>query len=503
MAHYNISWLLAVCVGASCIGLAGGCTGEVGGTPQPPPGPTDPEPQQVPSGLTVTPSTSVCTELLGGERLLSVSPEGHAWLGREGDEGVLVRVLDAFGGVMTETATSLDLGEVVEARAWSASDAALISDKALFRIEDFSRVQVSTPEGFLAPASLCGDPTAGGVLVSNGTVYEQRANAWWSWKPSADAADLPSSIVQYDGQCHGSDDIMWLTSESGALYRVTAADYTQPVQFPDLVSVAATEGLVAALVSNRLWTSTSSGQGEQAWQAWTFTGPMPTSIVASGGVLWTVSGPELLRFDGVEWRSVAHEMKEPMAVLAAHESGIWTLGESTVCHATLGETVRIEGLTPYTRSTELDYQLSVIASDGLAPSGSVDDKPFELERDEETAAYIGKARLDTLGWHLVVLETSSARRELWVKRLPEVERTWEADIKPIFEQSCASSTCHHAGSEDPPDLASYEAWTSFAADIRTRVVQGKSMPPPANVGPEWGDDQIVTIQEWLEGGMLP
>lgn len=412
-------------------------------------------------------------------------------------------MLDAFGGTLAETTKSLDLGDVAETRAWSGSDAALISDETLFRIEDFSRVQVSTPEGFLAPASLCGDPTAGGVLVSNGVVYEQRADAWWSWLPVADAADLPSSIVQYDGQCHGSDDTMWLASASGALYRVTSADYTKPVQFSGLVSVAATEGMLAALVSDRLWVSTTSGQGEEAWQAWTFSGPIPTSVVASGGVLWTVSGDELLRFDGVQWRSVAHEMKEPIGTIAAHESGIWTIGDTTVCHAALGETLRIEGLSPYTRSTELDYQLSVIASDGLALSGSVDDEPFELERDEETAAYLGKARLDTLGWHLVVLQTSTARRELWVKRLPEVERTWEADIKPIYEKDCASSKCHHTGSEDPPDLGSYEAWTSFAADIRTRVVESKSMPPPANVGPDWSDDRISTIQEWLEGGMLP
>lgn len=463
------------------------------------PGPPDVEPMDVPAQPEILPSTSTCSALRPGEKLVSVSPEGHAWLVVPGETSS-VRVLDAFGGELVESIEDVEIGSVAVAQAWSARDAALITQDGLWRLEDLARIELTPPSGFAAPAALCGDPAANGALVSGGKVFERRDAEWWGWDPGLTGDAAPDEVVRFDGDCQGPTDLMWLTSADGTLFRVEAAQYARPVRFEGLVDAAASGALVAILDTDELWV------GPETWQSWRFAGPVPTRVGASQGQLWMASGAQLLRFDGATWLEVSHTMTEPIEEIVAHAGGAWVAGATTVCHQAIGPTVRVAGVRPYGRDIELEHTISVRASDGAVDLAvDVDGQAVALVEGEEPGSFEGLVRLETVGWHTITVTASggAARRTIPIKRLPETSRSWAVDIEPIYQASCASSDCHGAGSTKAQEMGTYDAWKMRAAQVKTRVVDAKNMPPPANVGPEWGSDDIEVIQEWLEGGMLP
>lgn len=502
--------------GSAALALAGsalagsalaGCTGELGGsTPEEVPGPPDVTPLDVPASPEILESSASCAPLRDGEALLSVSPEGHAWLVVPGST-TSVRVLDPFGAEMMEVVEEIELTEVSAAQAWSGSDAALIASGGLWRLEDLARIELSPPEGFATPATLCGDPSHDGTLVSGGKVFERHEDPttleaqWWVWDPGFSGDEAPADVIRFDGECQSEDEVLWLTSADGTLFRVEPAHFSRPVRFAQMVSAAATGGMLAVLESDRLWV------GPEAWQSWLFPGPTPASLSASAGHLWMVSGDQLLRFDGETFVEVTHAMEEPVLQVVAHAGGVWLVGATTACHQALEPLLRVEGVRPYLQSAALDHAISVRASDETATvAATLDGEEITLTANPETGWLEGTARLDEVGWHELVLVASGAaevERTLSIKRLPEVERSWEADVSPIYQASCAGSTCHRAGSTDPPDLGSHAAWVEHADAIRAQVVQSKNMPPAANTGPDWGEGQIEIISQWLEGGMLP
>jgi hypothetical protein len=294
---------------------------------------------------------------------------------------------------------------------------------------------------------------------------------------------------------------MWLAAADGTLFQVAGSQFTRPVRFASLVDLAGSEGMLAVLESDRLWI------GPDSWQAWVFPGrTVPTALSASHGGVWMSSGSELLRFDGATWVAIEHTLEGSFERVAAHAGGAWIADDETICHVELGPTLRVEGVRPFARDVVSEYELRVRASDDeLELVADVDGTPIELTLDAESGWLSGTARLETVGWHTISFASADAsvRRELHVKRVPEVLRSWATDIEPIYQANCANSSCHKSGSSDPPDLGSLSAWTEHADDIRKRVVEARTMPPVANVGPDWGSDDIEIIQEWLEGGMLP
>ncbi|NUO52874.1 MAG: hypothetical protein HOV80_28855 [Polyangiaceae bacterium] len=490
--------LTAACVAGIFAGAVG-CTGDIGGSDEEPvPGPPKVEPKQVPAAPELITSTATCSALRPGEKLLSVSPEGHAWLVVEGSPNS-VRVLDPFETSMVEVIEDVEIAGIVAGQAWSARDAAVVTDAGLWRLDDLARIELTPPSGFAAPGALCGDPGQNGLLVSNGKVFERRLDGqWWSWNPGVEGEGAPNAIVRYDGDCQSTANLSWLTSADGTLYRVEPATFSRPVRFEGFVGAAATNDSVAVLETDMLW------MGPDAWQSWIFPGPVPTELSASAGLYWMVSGSQLLRFDGETFNEVTHGITGPIERVAAHAGGAWVVGGDKICHQATGPMVRIEGVRPFSRTTEIEIPIRVRASDASDVTATIDGTPITLVSDDE-GWLAGEARLDTVGWHTIDLAAAGggAARSVVVKRLPEVTRSWEADIAPIYQASCTNSDCHRAGSSDPPDLGSYDAWKEHSVAIRTRVLEAKTMPPAANIGPEWGDDDIETIREWLEGGMLP
>jgi hypothetical protein len=457
------------------------------------------EPKDVPASPEVVSSTATCSARRPGEVLLSVSPEGHAWLVVPGAPNS-VRVLDPFEAAMTETIEDVDVPALLDAQAWSASDAALVAEDGIWRLEEFARVSMTPPTGFELPASLCGDPGTNGVLVSAGMVFERRADQnWWGWDPGVAGDGAPAGVVRFDGECQSADDITWLTARDGTLYRVEPAQFSRPVRFASFAGAAATEGMLAILETDRLWV------GPDAWQSWIFPGPVPAEVSASGGRLWMMSGTQLLSFDGATWIEVTHGVSGAVERVAAHAGGAWLVGADAICHQAMGPMLRVEGLRPFSRSAELDHSIRVRASDAtMSVAADVDGAAIDLALDPETGWLEGDVRLGEVGWHTIGLSSAdaSAHRSILVKRLPETVRSWATDVEPIYQASCAGGLCH-GGSSDAPNLATVDAWRDKSAAIRTRVVEARTMPPPASAGPDWGDDDVEIIREWLEGGMLP
>ncbi len=73
--------------------------------------------------------------------------------------------------------------------------------------------------------------------------------------------------------------------------------------------------------------------------------------------------------------------------------------------------------------------------------------------------------------------------------------SWQEDILPIIEQSCAVSGCHNGISR--VDFRSYNSAKSNAADIRD-MTKDRSMPFDSTLP----QDQIDLIECWVNNGAL-
>lgn len=480
---------LGVAALVGCQGQLGGPDG--GGAPPPP----DAVPQAVPTDGPALAVTSSCQPLELGEALVSVSPEGHAWLVAGEGAATQVRIVDPLAPEAA-TVTTLDLPPVVQLSAWSGSDASIVAADGLWRLEDLARIELTPPEGFTAPAHLCGDPAAGGAIVSGGALFEHRADAWYGYFPGVLDGSAPAGVVSFDGACTSRDDVIWLTGGDGTLWRVAPQAVTLPVRFEGFVAAVGTTDTVAVSEPDRLWI------GPEAWQPWIFPeDAAPSPIAAAGGAVWAVADGVLYRYAEGDWASAPLD-GEPSTLLA-HAAGVWTVAGGELCHHALGAPIQIEGLRPFTRSVELEYPLTIAAVD--TPTVELDGEPVDVTAGELEGTYGALVRLTTVGWHEVVVEASGLRRTLWVKRNPEEVRSWAVDIAPIYEGSCTGAACHVAGgnANGAPDLGSYELWVAQAEAIRNRVVDAKTMPPIANQGADWGDEQVAIVAQWLEGGQQP
>ncbi len=482
-----------------------GCTGHIGDLPSAPP-PPDVLTNNVPVAPKLVTSTGFCVSLSADEKLWSVSPEGHAWLARATSEQFELRVVDPFTP-NTPTTSTLALPNVQSVQAWSAGDAAIIADGRLWRLENMARIQMESPTSMAPPATLCGNPGTNGFLLAQGAVYERRDEQWWVWSPDVSAARAPSSMARYEGECQSTKNITWLGSADGTLWKLQPAVVSQPVRFTSLRQVAATDDLLLVLEEDRMWV------GPDSWSVWAFPNGTPQQLSASGGQVWMMSGEQLLRFDGTNFVEVEREGNATITEVHAYAGGVWLVSEGEVCHRKTAPIIRVQGVLPYARSLEFDYPIAVKSSDAAAQlSAGMDGQDIPLTLDADTGWWEGDARLDNVGWHQLQFVAAgevsngggAAVRNMAVKRLTEVQRSWANDIQPIYLANCSDAGCHQPGaSGNTPDLSTYEAWVTLADDIRKRVVQAKTMPPIAKQKPQWGDEPIKVISQWLEGELLP
>ena len=80
---------------------------------------------------------------------------------------------------------------------------------------------------------------------------------------------------------------------------------------------------------------------------------------------------------------------------------------------------------------------------------------------------------------------------------PSSATTWQRELAPVFSRSCAA--CHLPNGIANVDLSSAEAWTRKRAEIRTRVLEEKSMPPR---GHSLSDIDREVVRRWIGAGSL-
>jgi hypothetical protein len=474
------SILLVALLGAAC---TEGATSEP--TPTPPPSyPPRPVPASPPS-LDVT---TRCEPLVDGEELAAVSPEGHAWLLRSVGSTEL-RVLDPLGE-MTSTTHELAFSKIERVLAWSDTEATLVADGGLFELVALDRLAIEPPAGFAEGAALCGRPSQSGFVLTGGALSELRTDGlWWSWGPTLEGGAELERIANLDGECLAKDSRMWLSASDDAVLELTASELRRHAVFEGLVDIAATDAHVFAL------DATSLHVGPGTWQEWVFDGTVPEALTAAGGFVTMRVGDRLLRFDGESFAAI--ELEAEFEHFLPHATGMWTTGGGEVCHHAFGPMLRLYGVRPHQRTKDEFVNVGVETDASTTPTLELDGEPVALV-DEDGA--LGAEVELAVGWHELVVRAGETTRATWIKRLPAIERSFETDVAPLYAKSCAASGCHGDGSAA---LATADAWRDRADEIRKRVVEARTMPPPANVPAGWGDDDVQIVAEWLEGGMLP
>lgn len=443
-----------------------------------------------------------CIPLDTDESLASVSPQGHAWLTRAQGAELGIRVVDAQEGLVDVLAEeTLEVGVLRSLQAWDGENAAALTSEGLWALEAFARVQVTPPASLDADASMCGDLSRDGLLLTDGVLFERRADDnWWQWDSNVQGERQPREIVRYGGDCLGVEDTVWLTAGDGTLWQLSDTDVARPARFPELIDTAATRGMVALLESETLWVGHLEDE-EVLWEAWSFPGGTPANVSAAQGAVWMVAGDDLLRYDGSDWQQIRHDASGPFDRVLAHPGGAWLAGETELCSVVVEDSFVVEGVRPYLRGIESEHAFRVWSSaDPVAASVAGQDVPLSLAED---GAHEGRVVLDALGWHELVLTAGEASRTVPIKRVPDTVRSWATDIEPLYTASCTGSACH--GGDEPTSpraLSSYDIWRDSAAVIRTRVLEAQTMPPPGQ-GDGWDADSVEVVAQWIEGGMLP
>lgn len=72
-------------------------------------------------------------------------------------------------------------------------------------------------------------------------------------------------------------------------------------------------------------------------------------------------------------------------------------------------------------------------------------------------------------------------------------RLWEETVRPVFARRCVP--CHLAGGSGNLDLTTYASWQMGRANIRTRALAERSMPPPPAA---LTDDERAALARWLD-----
>ncbi len=470
------------------------CSDETNPSPEP-----EPEPSLTPvsSELPAVDSVETCQPLNSGERLVSVSPEGQAWLASPTEGGTRLRVLDLFSGELVETTQELPISTLSQLRSWSANEASLIADGHFYELSEAGRFDLTPPAGLVDGATFCGSLDSNGFVLAGGELSELRADGqWWSFSAATDGTF--AQLVAAEGECLTRDNSLWLTSAAGELVEVTPTHFTALKSFVELREAAILDANVLTIDARGLWV------GPREWSGYSF-GAAPERLVAAAGYAFVKVGERLLRFDGTNFAELESELSAP-TTMQPYAGGLWLADDAKLCHHSFGASARLSGLRPNERVLEDSSELTVAASADLStPTVSVDGVETTLTTDAETGVASATVTWTSVGWHELTVDSESGERlrTVWVKRVPEIERSFAKDVFPLYEATCANSGCHGGADPKGSDLSTFEAWQAKAAQIRTRVVDTRTMPPAANTPASWNDEQIDVIAQWLEGGMLP
>jgi hypothetical protein len=448
---------------------------------------------------------STCVTLGDGEELGAVSPEGHAWFVTPSDAGTTLRVWDPeLGGDGPTREDTIELPPITRMLAWSGRRVDAIAGGDLWRIDGSRRTRVSAPMTLGPDATFCGELGGDGYVLTAGVVYTQRDGEWWTWEPAAQTtASAPGALLSRDGECYGPDGAAWATAEDGTVWRLTAPVASGTRSFGSMAEAAVGDDDLAVRVGEALWV------GEPGrFEGWRFDEGAPERVAASAGHVWFTLGGELVRYDGARFERVEHGLEGGIDAIHPFHNGAWIVGSGQACQHVAGSTLRVDGVRPNQRLRAPNLRFEVSALRGAQPTEEDATLSALLDGEPLTATGAGTyaATLDA-GWHTLALSAGlgedEVTREVHLAYLPPASEaaSWEADVRPIFEQSCNGSACHGAGAPSL-DLTTYPAWLTHSENIRNRVVVTESMPPPA-ARDGWSEDSMDTIERWIDTGMAP
>lgn len=83
--------------------------------------------------------------------------------------------------------------------------------------------------------------------------------------------------------------------------------------------------------------------------------------------------------------------------------------------------------------------------------------------------------------------------------------TYENQIKPIIDASCAYSGCHDGISASPGDYSSYSGIGAamYNGLLEKRTVDIRDMPPVNSLGPKiLSEEEMNLVKCWIEQGYL-
>lgn len=433
-----------------------------------------------------------CLSKQPAEMASAVSPNGVLWLVTQTSTGARFRKVRPD---LSWSEESYPFASVQAVLAHGSGEASLIADDGLWRIEDKERFEVEVFENVGPFSQLCGDLRTNAILVAD-QLYQKLNSIWLRWGGVEDL--LPGQLKPRDGGCRTRGNLALLENEEG-LWEIEssgAARVTGPVTEAWAVGesvIYRTDGPYP-----ELWSESSVFR-------------FPTRTVdhasAGGAYLWVRSDDTLLRLSDNEYAYVDYKDEsidlKAMELMPFAAGGTWVYSSEQVCL-----------LDPGLISLSLEWSNQTVTRDLLsfdvsAPAGydivvTLREKTVEGLQTETAVEF--DVELSS-GFNPMVIRahngTNAIIRHLQAEFIP-TPLSWAADIFPIYQNNCADSACHVVDSSGgAPNLSNYDAWVSLAANIESRIVLNRDMPPLSARTETWTEQTRLTIRDWLDGGLNP
>ncbi len=435
-----------------------------------------------------------CFPLAPTERALSSSPEGFLWVVDTATSAPSLRVLNALD-VSGELRFPNRFGAIDRLVAQSATVASVLADGAVWTVDDGNRRRWETPFVPGPGSGACGRLGEAGFVLGGAGLFERRGDMWLRWEGTEAVLGPGASLIEQDGACALGSDAVLFSVPSDEGIEIWALEAERIVRQAVVLGQTVAVGGGVAFSSDGEHLFSANGGARVA------AGPV-RAIAAAGSHLWVLAGDRLIRRRGTDDATWAEPAGEFHSIVPFSAGGVWLVGAERTC-AVAEAPVRVRGIRSGDRGTAERFDL--LASTPAA------DEAVELRLNGQTiepaaAEPDGLRFRGTLGfgWNRLDLSWRGHERPVFLRRDPPVARSWEADIRPIYETHCAGSGCHVDGSATlAPNLDSRAAWVEFDQALRRRVVQRRDMPPPASREPSWGPELVRVIDEWLGGGMGP
>lgn len=446
---------------------------------------------RVPADLTPLETQEACAPLAADQSILGVSPDGHLWVGVTSSTATEVTVLDPWA-FDTPRAFTLPAGDLARVQAVSATVAAFVDAGRLYVVEDGVRTEIWTPGALDRSTMLCGDVRTDAYVFSAGTLYQRADDEWLTWTGVEAALSPDARLLARDGACAAGDDAVWFATGDVELWALGADELRRPAALEGGAQASLLGQRPLALDGGRLFV----GPGE--WREHAFDLGDATALEVAGDAAWLVVGDQLLRYDGASFER-AGAVPSGAALRPYAGGGVWLATADEICHRAPRGTLRTAGVAHGAAAPDAQVVLQAWSGDGSEISADLDGTALTPRIAGEVSIF--EVTLP-LGWHALTVQAGDVSRTVQVKRVPTVTRSWAADVQPIVQTHCVA--CHVPDNAfSAPVLTAFEAWRARANDIRERVIRVGDMPPTASRSPDWGEDEVTVIDEWLSGGLNP